>query len=265
MNNKNSYYGHPYHIVDFSPWPYLMGVCVLILITGVINFMHFNQKLILIFGFLSVSTIFSLWIRDMIRESTFQGFHTIKVLNSLKIGFILFLVSEVCLFFSLFWAFFHGSLSPSIEIGVLWPPIGIQPLNPFSVPLLNTIILLSSGVSITWSHHNLVNGKKKEGEKALLLTIILGVIFTAFQGFEYIEAPFSIADSVYGSSFFLTTGFHGMHVIIGTSFLIVTLLRMINYHFNKSHHFGFEAAAWYWHFVDVVWLFLYIFIYWWGY
>ena len=262
MNKK--YHGHPYHIVDTSPWPYLMGVCVLLMVVGIINFMHYNQKPMLFSGVILVTLVFFLWIKDMVRESTFQGFHTNRVLSSLKIGFILFLVSEVCLFFSLFWAFFHSSLSPSIEIGVIWPPIGVQPLNPFSVPLLNTIILLSSGVSITWSHHSIIKGNKKESQQALLLTILLGVIFTMFQAFEYLEAPFSMADSVYGSTFFLTTGFHGMHVIIGTTFLTISLLRMIKLHFNRNHHFGFEAAAWYWHFVDIVWLFLYIFVYWWG-
>nr|QZH57653.1 cytochrome c oxidase subunit III [Nemalecium lighti] len=264
MISKKNYHGHPYHIVDASPWPYLMGISVLLMVIGIINLMHFNQKATLVIGFLIASIIFSMWIRDMVREATFQGFHTNKVLKSLKLGFILFLVSEVCLFFSLFWAFFHSSLSPSIEIGVLWPPLGIEPLNPFSIPLLNTVILLSSGVSITWAHHSLIKGEKKTSENSLFITILLGVIFTAFQAFEYLEAPFSIADSVYGSTFFLTTGFHGMHVIIGTTFLLITLIRMVNLQLNRTHHFGFEAAAWYWHFVDIVWLFLYIFIYWWG-
>nr|BBB16303.1 cytochrome oxidase subunit 3 [Pagurus sp. D20M] len=138
------------------------------------------------------------------------------------------------------------------------------PFNPFQIPLLNTIILLSSGATVTWSHHAIMEGKHKQSLQSLMLTVILGLYFTALQAFEYIEAPFTIADSVFGATFFVATGFHGLHVIIGTSFLLVCLIRLYKCHFSSMHHFGFEAAAWYWHFVDVVWLFLYIFIYWWG-
>ena len=146
----------------------------------------------------------------------------------------------------------------------MWPPMGIDPLNPFSVPLLNTAILLSSGATVTWAHHSIVAGNKDEAIRGLTLTVILGLIFTALQAFEYVEAPFCIADSVYGSTFFVATGFHGFHVIIGTIFLFICLIRLSKSHFTRSHHFGFEAASWYWHFVDVVWLFLYVCIYWWG-
>jgi len=174
------------------------------------------------------------------------------------------LLQKFYFFFSFFWAFFHRRISPTIEIGAQWPPIGIYPFNPFQVPLLNTIILLSSGVTVTWSHHSIIENNHSQAVYSLILTVALGIYFTLLQAMEYWEARFSISDSVYGSTFFLATGFHGLHVIIGTTFLIVCLARQLIYHFSSGHHFGFEAAAWYWHFVDVVWLFLYIRIYWWG-
>lgn len=204
------------------------------------------------------------WWRDVVRESTFQGWHTTVVEKGLRYGMILFITSEVCFFFAFFWAFFHSRLAPTVEIGVAWPPTGITPLNPFLVPLLKTAVLLSSGVTITWAHHSILAGNHSEAVQALSLTVALGLYFTILQAWEYIDSPFTIADRIYGSTFFVATGFHGLHVIIGTTFLFVCLLRLINRHFSAHHHFGFEAAAWYWHFVDVVWLFLYVCIYWWG-
>jgi len=163
-----------------------------------------------------------------------------------------------------FWAFFHSSFNPSHDIGGVWPPAYLTILDPWKVPLLNTVILLTSGASVTWAHHAIVWGSKSQAILALVVTIVLAIIFTGLQGFEYITAPFTISDSVYGSVFFMTTGFHGFHVFIGTCFLTVCLVRLYFDHFTREHHFGFEAAAWYWHFVDVVWLFLFISIYWWG-
>jgi len=256
---------HPYHLIDPSPWPYIMGCSAFLTTLGSVIYFHYNNKILLFLGLISISSCLYFWLKDVIRESTFQGFHTIATLKGLKMGFLLFIISEVLLFFSFFWAFFHSSLSPSIEIGILWPPLGIEPINPFSIPLLNTAILLSSGATVTWSHHSIVSGNRKEALKSLILTIFLGVIFTLFQLFEYFESSFSIADSVYGSTFFIATGFHGFHVFVGTLFLLICLIRLNNYHFTKSHHFGFEAASWYWHFVDIVWLYLFICIYWWGY
>lgn len=188
----------------------------------------------------------------MRREGTFQGLHTAIVETGLRIGIILFIVSEVMFFSSFFWAFFHRSLSPNVELGAQWPPLGVQAFNPFRVPLLNTIILLSSGVRVTWCHHSLMVGDMPERQKSLAATIFLGAYFTLVQLFEYIEAPFSITDSRYGSTFFIATGFHGFHVIVGTLFLAATYARMNSCSFSKVHHFGFEARAWYWHFVDVV-------------
>jgi len=151
-----------------------------------------------------------------------------------------------------------------VYIGGVWPPAFILTLDPWKVPLLNTVILLSSGASVTWCHHALVAGIKFEAVASLIVTIVAATIFTLLQRFEYLSAPFSISDGVYGSSFYMATGFHGFHVFIGTFFLFVCLLRLYFNHFTQDHHLGFEAAAWYWHFVDVVWLFLFISIYWWG-
>lgn len=204
------------------------------------------------------------WWRDIIRESTFQGHHTSIVQKGLRYGIILFIISEVFFFSGFFWAFYHSSLAPTPELGGCWPPTGIHPLNPLEVPLLNTSVLLASGVSITWAHHSLIEGNRKNMLQGLFITISLGVYFTLLQASEYYEASFTISDGVYGSTFFVATGFHGLHVIIGSTFLIVCFLRQLKFHFTSSHHFGFEAAAWYWHFVDVVWLFLYVSIYWWG-
>lgn len=242
-----------------------MSCSAFITTLGAVVYFHYSNIWLVFIGLISVSLCLYFWLKDVVRESTYQGFHTKRTLHGLKMGFILFIVSEILLFFSFFWAFFHSSLSPAIEIGVQWPPLGIHALNPFSVPLLNTAILLSSGATVTWAHHSLVSGNKDQAVKGLSLTVFLGVIFTMLQVFEYVEAPFSMADSVYGSTFFIATGFHGFHVLVGTIFLFICLTRLNSFHFTTSHHFGFEAASWYWHFVDVVWLFLYICIYWWGY
>nr|BAH59407.1 cytochrome oxidase subunit III [Ariadne ariadne] len=260
MNNHN----HPFHLVDFSPWPLTGAIGVMTLVTGMVKWFHnFNMNL-LILGYIIVLLTMYQWWRDICREGTFQGKHTILVSKGLRWGMILFIVSEIFFFISFFWAFFHSSLSPNIEIGTMWPPMSITPFNPFQIPLLNTIILITSGITVTWSHHALMLNNYTQMFQSLFITIMLGIYFTILQAYEYIEAPFTIADSIYGSTFFMATGFHGLHVIIGTMFLLICLIRHLFNHFSNSHHFGFEAAAWYWHFVDVVWLFLYISIYWWG-
>lgn len=160
--------------------------------------------------------------------------------------------------------FFHSSLAPSFDIGGVWTPKGIAVLNPWEVPLVNTIFLLTSGITITWSHHALLAGSRKETFRSLVLTVLLAIFFTFLQVFEYCTSTFSISDSIYGSTFFMTTGFHGFHVIIGMFFLIVCVIRFTYHQFTCEHHFGFEAGAWYWHFVDIVWLLLFVSIYWWG-
>nr|UFZ12987.1 cytochrome c oxidase subunit III [Protohermes flavinervus] len=255
---------HPFHLVDYSPWPLTGALGAMTTVSGLIMWFHqYNNSLLLLGNLIIILTMIQWW-RDITREGTFQGHHTLIVTFGLRWGMILFIISEVFFFVSFFWAFFHSSLSPSIELGAIWPPTGITPFNPFQIPLLNTAILLTSGVTVTWAHHSIMENNYTQGVQGLFFTVILGIYFTTLQAYEYIEASFSIADSVYGSTFFMATGFHGLHVIIGTSFLLVCLIRQIKCHFSANHHFGFEAAAWYWHFVDVVWLFLYISIYWWG-
>nr|YP_009731712.1 cytochrome c oxidase subunit III [Carpophilus dimidiatus]QHR79660.1 cytochrome c oxidase subunit 3 [Carpophilus dimidiatus] len=255
---------HPFHLVDCSPWPILGSLGAMITMTGLIKWFHLFKSDLFLLGLLITTLVMYQWWRDVVREGTFQGHHTFNVTMGLRWGMILFITSEIFFFISFFWGFFHNSLTPAIDIGMNWPPRGISPFNPIQIPLLNTLILLTSGLTVTWAHHSLMENNYKQTFQGLLLTIILGIYFTILQAYEYIEAPFTIADSVYGSSFFMATGFHGLHVIIGTTFLLVCLIRHYFYHFSSIHHFGFEAAAWYWHFVDVVWLFLYISIYWWG-
>nr|WCQ71418.1 cytochrome c oxidase subunit III [Hodotermopsis sjostedti] len=255
---------HPFHLVNQSPWPLTGATGALVMMAGMIKWFHqYNQSLMMIGITIMVMTTIQWW-RDIIRESTYQGLHTKMVTKGLRWGMILFIISEIFFFISFFWAFFHSSLSPTIEMGSYWPPAGIYPFNPLQIPLLNTAILLSSGITITWAHHSLLENNYNQGLQGLFITVILGIYFTVLQGYEYMEASFTIADSVYGSTFFVATGFHGLHVLIGTTFLITCLLRYKMFHFSSNHHFGFEAAAWYWHFVDVVWLFLYVSIYWWG-
>ena len=198
------------------------------------------------------------------REGTLEGQHTSLVQLGLRFGMLLFIVSEVMFFFAFFWAFFWAALSPTPEIGSVWPPQGIDVLSAWEVPLLNTLILLTSGASVTWAHHAIVAGDRDGAIQGLIVTIALAVLFTALQAFEYVNAGFTISDSVFGSTFYMATGFHGFHVFIGTCFLTVCLRRLVSNHFTRQHHFGFEAAAWYWHFVDVVWLFLFVSVYWWG-
>nr|ABX46782.1 cytochrome oxidase subunit III [Batrachoseps gabrieli] len=255
---------HAFHMVDPSPWPLTGAIAALLLTSGLAMWFHFGTMILMYTGLVIMLMTMIQWWRDIVREGTFQGHHTPPVQKGLRYGMILFITSEVLFFFGFFWAFYNSSLAPTPELGEAWPPTGIIPLDPFEVPLLNTAVLLASGVTVTWAHHSMMEGDRKEAIQSLLLTIILGVYFTILQAMEYYEAPFSIADGVYGSTFFVATGFHGLHVIIGSLFLLVCLLRQINFHFTSNHHFGFEAAAWYWHFVDVVWLFLYVSIYWWG-
>jgi cytochrome c oxidase subunit 3 len=257
---------HTFHLVDPSPWPFMAAMSGLAVTSGGVMYMHgFSGGFFsLIFGLSFLTFILFMWWRDVVREATFGGHHTKAVQKSHRLGFILFIVSEVMFFFGFFWAFFHSSLAPTVEIGCIWPPAGITPFNPWGVPLLNTCILLLSGVTITSAHHYIIRGDSEQARMGFIGTIVLALAFTALQVLEYVEAPFNISDGIYGSTFYMATGFHGFHVIIGTSFIFYSFIRMLLSHFTKTHHFGFEAAAWYWHFVDVVWLFLFVSIYWWG-
>ena len=204
------------------------------------------------------------WWRDVVREGLYEGKHTQRVIDGLRMGMILFILSEVMFFFAFFWAFFHSSLAPVPEIGSVWPPAAIEVLSAWEVPYLNTMILLMSGATVTICHYGIIGNLRKDAILGLIATIALAVFFTSLQVFEYINANFTMSDGIYGSVFYMATGFHGFHVFIGTCFLTVCLYRLYKHHFTREHHFGFEAAAWYWHFVDVVWLFLFVSIYWWG-
>jgi len=262
---KNNY-RHSFHLVDPSPWPLISAFSALMLTFGGVLYMHgyIGGGFLCSFGLCMVLFMMTCWWRDTIREGTIEGQHTARVQIGLKIGMLLFIVSEIMFFFAFFWAFFHSSFNPSIAIGGVWPPAFIVTLDAWKIPLLNTILLLTSGASVTWTHDAIITGSKPQTYVSLVVTVVLATVFTSLQGFEYITAPFSISDSVYGATFYMATGFHGFHVFVGTCFLIVCLFRVYLNHFTKEHHFGFEAAAWYWHFVDVVWLFLFLTIYWWG-
>nr|YP_009228435.1 cytochrome c oxidase subunit III [Idioscopus nitidulus]AKU47322.1 cytochrome c oxidase subunit III [Idioscopus nitidulus] len=258
MNN------HPFHLVDKSPWPLTSSMGLMTMTSGTVIWFYKSNLTLMMIGLLIILLTMFQWWRDIIRESTFQGMHTQKVMLSMKLGMIMFILSEIMFFSSFFWAFFHSSLSPTIEIGLQWPPYGIKTFNPMSIPMLNTMILLSSGVSMTWAHNSIINKNFTQSMKSMMITIALGIYFSILQLYEYLESPFTIADSIFGSTFFMGTGFHGIHVIIGTTFIAIIMLRTNKLHFSKNHHIGFESSAWYWHFVDVVWLFLYISMYWWG-
>nr|YP_003875569.1 cytochrome c oxidase subunit III [Physemacris variolosa]ADD97027.1 cytochrome c oxidase subunit III [Physemacris variolosa] len=255
---------HPFHMVDMSPWPIISATGMMILTFGLTKWFNKTDTTLLMLGTSIMILTMIQWWRDVIRESTFQGLHTSLVSKGLRWGMILFIVSEIMFFASFFWSFFNSSLAPTIELGMNWPPVGIQPFSPIQIPLLNTLILLSSGITVTWAHYSLMNSNHSQTTQSLVITVIMGLYFTTLQAYEYWEAPFTISDNMYGSSFFITTGFHGIHVMIGTMFLVTCLTRHINKQLSTNHHFGFEAATWYWHFVDVIWLFLYISVYWWG-
>jgi cytochrome c oxidase subunit 3 len=258
---------HPYHLVDPSPWPLIGAILAGTMFGGAVMYMHgvrlgpIQGAWIMGFGFVGVVALMAVWWRDVIREAVHEGHHTPVVQIGLRYGMALFIASEVMFFAAFFWAFFTSALFP---VGGVWPPKGIHPFNPWEIPFLNTLILLASGTTVTWAHHALLENDRKGLLRGLGLTVILGICFTSLQAYEYSHAAFGFKEGIYPSTFFMATGFHGFHVIIGTCFLAVNFFRAYAGHFKPDHHFGFEAAAWYWHFVDVVWLFLFICIYWWG-
>ena len=255
----------PYHLVDPSPWPIVGALGGGMTLFGVVEAAHGISWVPFILGLVILLGTMFLWWRDVLRESGTAGLHTPVVRLGLRYGMTLFIASEVMFFVGFFWAYFHFSLYPEHVLSAAtpsWPPAGVHTFNPFGLPLLNTLILLLSGTTVTWAHHSLIEGDRKHLVMALGLTVILGLSFTCFQAVEYSDAPFKfIGGGVYPSVFFLATGFHGFHVIVGTAFLIVCWFRARNGEFSPQRHFGFEAAAWYWHFVDVVWLFLFVCIY----
>ena len=262
---------HPYHIVRPSIWPLVGSFAAGLLAVGAVFYMHDTEfagiKIGLkgvILGLLAVLAVMFFWWKDVIFEAVTEKAHTPVAKIGMRYGMALFISSEVMFFVAFFWAFFNASLFPVEAIGNTWPPVGMEVIPPFELPLLMTLILLLSGCTTTWAHHAIMEGHQKEFIKALGITVALGFIFLCFQVFEYVHAHFGFGDNVYTSAFFMATGFHGFHVFVGTIFLFVCWKRAKKGHFTKESHFGFEAAAWYWHFVDVVWLFLFVSIYWWG-
>jgi cytochrome c oxidase subunit 3 len=266
---------HDYHLVDPSPWPIVGSVSAFIMAVGAITWMHhMSVAAPIIFGIGTIGVLYTMasWWTDVIREAQYKGDHTRVVQISHRYGMILFIASEVMFFVAWFWAFFNSSLFPADPVhatrealfGGVWPPKGIEVFDPWHLPLLNTLILLTSGTTVTWAHHALLENDRQGLKYGLILTILLGASFTCVQAYEYAHAAFSFAGNIYGATFFMATGFHGFHVLIGTIFLTVCLIRAYAGHFSPTQHLGFEFAAWYWHFVDVVWLFLFICIYVWG-
>lgn len=254
---------HPFHIVSPSPWPVVGSLSVLVIAISTVLYMHGHSILLLIPGF--AMFIFTLvgWWRDVISESLTKD-HTAEVRVGFRYGMALFILSEVMFFFAFFWAYFHASFFPSVEIGSVWPPKGIETIDPFDLPYLNTLLLLLSGTTVTWAHFDLMENNMKGMIQKLGYTVLIGFTFLGVQAFEYAHAPFAFKDGIYPSTFFMATGFHGFHVFVGAIFLLISWFRARRGHFTVDDHFGFEAAAWYWHFVDVVWLFLFVSIYWWG-
>jgi cytochrome c oxidase subunit 3 len=275
---------HDYHIVDPSPWPLIGGTGALIMAIGGIAYMRYLRDEVFNFagfdianpwlfyiGLIIVLYTMYAWWSDTIKEAD-QGDHTRVVSIHLRYGMIMFIASEVMFFAAWFWAFFDASLfaDEAIQVarveytGGQWPPLGLEVLDPYHLPLFNTVILLLSGTTVTWAHHALIHNQRGMLKIMLLITVLLGTLFTMVQAYEYVHAPFTFSESIYGATFFMATGFHGFHVLIGTIFLTVCLLRAMAGHFKPDQHFGFEAAAWYWHFVDVVWLFLFFAVYIWA-
>ncbi|MEM7620195.1 MAG: cytochrome c oxidase subunit 3 [Pseudomonadota bacterium] len=283
---------HDYHLVDPSPWPIVGSVSALVMAIGAIAFMRpdgfeiagltLDGPYIFIAGMIGILYTMYAWWADVIRESVQEGQHTPVVKLHLRYGMILFIASEVMFFVAWFWAYFDAAFFPNdirtiastdLVVGLVnraeatggqWPPVDVKTFDPWSLPLINTLILLLSGTTVTWAHHALLENNRQGLIWGLSLTVFLGLIFTALQILEYSHAAFSFSGSLYGATFYMATGFHGFHVIVGTICLAVMLFRAYAGHFTPKSHFGFEAAAWYWHFVDVVWLFLFAAIYVWG-
>jgi len=273
--SKNTLYNmtdgkeHEFHVLEPSILPIVAAFSVGLLAVGAIlffhhpEFFHIGMKGIFI-GFALVLYIMWSWWKRVIKEAVEEKAHSKITKTGFRYGMSLFIVSEIMFFMAFFWAFFNASLNPTEAIGFVWPPKGIEAIDAFELPFLMTLVLLLSGCTVTWAHHAILEDKKMEALEALVYTITLALFFTSMQVYEYTHATFAFKNSIYGTTFYMATGFHGFHVIIGTIFLMVTLFRVQKGHFTAKSHFGFEAAAWYWHFVDVVWLFLFISIYWWG-
>lgn len=262
---------HPYHIVRPSIWPLAASVAAGILAMGAVFFMHGTEWMGfsigwkgLLAGVIGVLLVMWFWWRDVIYETITENVHNEITEIGMRYGMALFIASEVMFFVAFFWAFFNAALYPTDEIGYVWPPAGIETLPAFDLPFMMTMILLLSGCTVTWAHNAIMDNNIKDMSTALGLSVLLGTVFMGFQIYEYAQVSYGFSDGIYAATFFMATGFHGFHVFIGTVFLGVCWWRSTKGHFTAEKHFGFEAAAWYWHFVDVVWLFLFVAVYWWG-
>jgi cytochrome c oxidase subunit 3 len=259
---------HPYHMVEPSIWPVTGAISAILIATGIIFVAHYNDYWFLIAGTLGAVSTMYVWWRDVVRESRTPGLHKLVTQIGMRYGMALFITSEVMFFVSFFWAYFNFFFYPT-HMGYaqvpVWPPQSITTIDPFAVPLFNTMVLLLSGTTITWAHHALLENDRRAMIQGLGVTVLLGITFLCGQGYEYTHSPFNFYHGgIFPSVFFIATGFHGFHVIVGTTFLLVNFFRAIKGQFSIKRHFGFEAAAWYWHFVDVVWLFLFVCIYYFG-
>jgi cytochrome c oxidase subunit 3 len=259
---------HPYHMVEPSIWPLFGAVSAILIATGIIFVAHYDDYWFLGFGFVGAVSTMVVWWRDVVRESRTPGLHKLVTQIGMRYGMALFITSEVMFFVSFFWAYFNFFFFPShmgYAFAAVWPPQHITTIDPFAVPLFNTMVLLLSGTTITWSHHALLENDRRGMIMGLGVTVLLGITFLCGQGYEYTHSPFNFYHGgIFPSVFFIATGFHGFHVIVGTTFLTVNFFRALKGQFSVKRHFGFEAAAWYWHFVDVVWLFLFVCIYYFG-
>ena len=265
---------HSYHLVDPSPWPIVASISLFLATFGAVLALNDMGPWIMAIGAAGLFYTVYVWWRDVVVEAH-GGFHTPVVQLHMRYGMVLFIASEVMFFLAWFWAYFNAMAYPvpqdpvtgewltrfGTEGVMQWPPVGVQTFDPWHLPFINTLILLLSGTTVTWAHHALREGDRTGLRNGLFCTVALGALFTAVQIFEYSHAAFGFSDGIYSSTFFMATGFHGMHVLIGTIFLVVCLFRAMAGHFTAEQHFGFEAAAWYWHFVDVVWIFLFFCIY----
>nr|YP_009626843.1 cytochrome c oxidase subunit III [Cylicodontophorus bicoronatus] len=253
---------HNFHILSLSSYAYYMFFASLGLTSSLVIFFKYGLIVPFIFSLFVFCNFFCLG-ESMFLKKDLSGYHNFLLWMVLNLGWFCLFFSEFMFLFSIFWVFFDAALVPVHELGESWSPMGMHLVNPFGVPLLNTIILLSSGVSVTWAHHSLLSNKSCTN--SMVLTCVLAIYFTSIQLMEYKEASFSMSDGIFGSIFYLSTGFHGIHVLCGGLFLGFNLLRLLKSHFNYNHHLGMEFAILYWHFVDVVWLFLFVFVYWWSY
>ena len=268
---------HDYHLLSPSPWPIIGAFSAFLMALGAIHWMHpetflsFLPAKSLLFWIGLAAVLYTMlgWWREVVDESVHKKEHTPVIKLGLRYGMVLFIASEVMFFVAWFWAYFHGAFFPTEAMGHVWPPKGVETFDPWHLPFMNTVILLLSGTTVTWAHHALLEGDRKGVVQGLAVTVVLGVFFSFVQAYEYSHAAFTFGGNeaganFYAGTFFMATGFHGFHVFVGTVFLLICLIRAYKGHFTPKSHFGFEAAAWYWHFVDVVWIFLFASIYVWG-